>query len=123
MSLSSAAAMGVGIVTASLALGSSLGIPINGFDPRSVAIGAEGEEEHWACLAERSKSNSSSAVSSVAERDFEAPIGYEQDGEDVQLALSKLDLDSLNGPEIGEWLLIWGGAVFLWFGLVSQRTC
>jgi hypothetical protein len=109
ISLSSAAAMGVGIVTASLALGSSLGIPINGFDPRSVAIGAEGEEEHWTYLAERRKSSSSSGVSSEAEGDFDVPVGQEQD-DDVRLALDKLKLESLDVPRIGEWILIWGGA-------------
>jgi hypothetical protein len=104
--------MGVGIITASLALGSSLGIPINGFDPRAVAIGAEGEEEHWTYLAERRRSQSSSGASSVADRDFEVPDDGEtqqQRGEQTPLGLDKLTLDSFDGPESGEWILIWGG--------------
>lgn len=44
-------------MTAALALGSSLGIKINGFAPRDLATGAEGEKEEWVREAERKRSS------------------------------------------------------------------
>lgn len=63
LSSEQAAGIGVGITTAALALGSALGIKIHGFDPRSVAVGAEGEEEDWVERNEKRRGSKESVTS------------------------------------------------------------
>ncbi|KAM0748093.1 GroES-like protein [Meredithblackwellia eburnea MCA 4105] len=45
--LEQCAGIGVAVVTAFLAISSSLGIPVRGFAPRTLSVGAEGETDNW----------------------------------------------------------------------------
>ncbi|KZT41733.1 oxidoreductase [Sistotremastrum suecicum HHB10207 ss-3] len=96
--LHNAAAIGVGAVTAALAIGSALGIEFEGFSPRKYAIGADGEELAW------SSSVLSEDIGLLTDKLQHSAIA----STDAKLH-DENDFEPINSSPKEPWLLIWGG--------------